>query len=120
MPWKPGQSGNPEGRRLEKDPERQRIRALAQPKTAAAIEALAAIVDDESASPMARVKAAEILLERGHGRASDESVLAAMDNAQNGERRIVFRFAMGEGDDDEIEGELADDERPALPPSTAA
>ena len=64
---------------------------------------------------MARVKAAEILLERGYGRPSDESVLAAMDRREEDTPR-VFRFIMGE-QDDEVEGELADDEQPALPPA---
>ena len=62
--FKPGQSGNPSGRpKVDKT-----LKALAREHTAAAIERLAAIMNDKGASPSAQVAAATALLDRGHGK----------------------------------------------------
>ena len=62
--FKPGQSGNPSGRRKEVGP----VRELAKQYTEAAIDTLARIMQDETAPHSARVAAAEALLARGWGR----------------------------------------------------
>ena len=114
--FRPGHSGNPEGRRVEKDPERARVRELAREKTVEAVEALAEILADTTASAMARVRAAEALLERAYGRASDETVLEAA-GAISELGPIRFAFVMGEPPD-ELEGYVLDDDEPrALPPA---
>ena len=62
--WTKGQSGNPGGRpRGEGD-----IRELARKHTSSAVRTLAAIMNDASAAPSARVGAASALLDRGWGR----------------------------------------------------
>jgi hypothetical protein len=62
--WRPGQSGNPGGRPAVA----AELKALARQHTEAAINALVAIMNDEKASPSARVMAAGHLLDRGYGR----------------------------------------------------
>ncbi len=47
----------------------EQVRTLARKHTEAAVTALAEIIDDASASPAARVSAANALLDRGWGRA---------------------------------------------------
>jgi hypothetical protein len=50
---------------------------------------------------MARVRACEILIERGYGRASDESTLLAIDEAVIArDTPIVFQWQMGEPADE--------------------
>lgn len=66
--WQPGQSGNPKGR--PKDPERERIRNLAREHTEAAIRTLVECMNDTGAKWVSRLKAAEILLDRGYGKAA--------------------------------------------------
>ena len=68
MPWVKGQSGNPGGRpRLPRT-----LIELARDNTQAAMDVLLTIMKDESAAPSARAKCAEIILERGWGRAPQE------------------------------------------------
>jgi hypothetical protein len=66
---------------------------------------------------MARVRAAEAILARGWGTATDEATLAALDRGP--EEVEVIRFVMPMSVDGvEIAGELVDDdEPPALPPA---
>ena len=65
MTFKPGVSGNPNGRpKVDKS-----LVALAREKTPDAIKTLAEIMLDKDASPSARVSAASELLDRGHGKA---------------------------------------------------
>jgi hypothetical protein len=59
-----GHSGNPGGRPKDADG----IRELARSHCAEAIEVLVAIMRDERAGPMAQVKAAIALLDRGFGK----------------------------------------------------
>lgn len=60
MPFQPGQSGNPNGRRKED----VRVRELAREQTEAAIQALVDALSDEKT----RVSAAVALLDRGWGK----------------------------------------------------
>ena len=48
------------------------LKALAQQYTAEAIEALAEVMRDKAAPAMVRVKAAEALLDRGHGKPTQQ------------------------------------------------
>ena len=61
--FKPGQSGNPSGRRKDRT-----VKMLAREYTVEAIETLARILKDEKATPAAQVAAATALLDRGWGR----------------------------------------------------
>ena len=114
--WRPGVSGNPIGRRAE-TAETKLVRSLARVHTAEAVESLRAIMLDPNAQAMARVQAAKELLARGWGQPADEVLLDAVD-ARHADEPIRFMFKLGE-DDEEVEGELADDQRPALPAHTA-
>jgi hypothetical protein len=62
--WKPGQSGNPGGRRKQTRPSLQ----LARAHSWDAIRTLATICNDPAAAPAPRVAAAMALLDRGWGR----------------------------------------------------
>lgn len=62
--FKPGQSGNPSGRPKMPDNLREAIRAACP----AAVELLVSIVTDTDVRAADRLKAAEILLERGYGK----------------------------------------------------
>lgn len=63
--FKPGETGNPGGRpKMVKE-----VRELAQAYTEEAINTLADIMQDPSEPAAARVHAADIILNRGHGRA---------------------------------------------------
>jgi hypothetical protein len=63
--WKPGETGNPGGRPAVV----KEVRELAQQYTVEAIETLANIMQDPSEHASARVHAADIILNRGHGKA---------------------------------------------------
>jgi hypothetical protein len=114
--WRRGVSGNPQGRRAETDPERRRVRELARECTEEAVEALREIMLDPSMQAMARVRAAEAILSRGWGTATDEATLDTLERGQDEVNVIHFRMPMSV-DGVEIEGELVDDEPPALPPA---
>ena len=63
--FKPGECGNPGGRpKVVRE-----VRELAQTHTEAAVNTLVSIMKDESQPAAARVHAADIILNRGHGRA---------------------------------------------------
>src|SRR5262245_41799636 len=62
--WVKGQSGNPAGRPKEVG----HVRELAKQYTAAAIDTLVKVMEDEKAPPSARVGAAEAILARAYGR----------------------------------------------------
>lgn len=115
--FRKGFSGNPLGRPPE-TPERRRVRELAREKTEQAVEALSTILANPTASDMAKVRAAEALLERGWGRASDETVLEAVGHAGQEDAVIILKFDPSDGAD-EIEGEATEDEPRALPPPAA-
>jgi hypothetical protein len=112
--WRRGHSGNPAGRRAETDPERRRVKELARECTEEAVQALREIMLDPSTNAMARVRAAEAILARGWGTATDEATLATLERGQDEANVIHFRMPMSL-DGDEIEADLTDDDEP--PPS---
>ena len=61
--WKPGQSGNPGGRRDTKE-----LRELARTYTEDAIRTVAELMLSDSTPPNVRIQAADLLLNRGWGR----------------------------------------------------
>lgn len=65
MPWVKGQSGNPGG----KPKGHKEVQDLARRYTTDAIQTLADICSNPTATPGARVSAAEVLLDRGWGKA---------------------------------------------------
>jgi hypothetical protein len=68
MPWQKGRSGNPGGR-VKVDPE---LKAIAREYTQDAIGTAVAIMRNPEARDSDRLKAAEILLDRGHGKPRQE------------------------------------------------
>lgn len=68
MPFQPGQSGNPEGRRKED----HHVRALARKYCEQAVATLAEIMSDREAPPACRLTAANSLLDRGYGKPVQE------------------------------------------------
>ena len=73
--FRAGESGNPGGRPAGHG----EIREIARKHTNPAIETLAAIMNDASASPSARVGAATALLDRAWGR-PEQSIRASVDS----------------------------------------
>ena len=117
--WRRGHSGNPEGRRVEQDPERRRVRELARSYSHEAVEALRGIMLSEEAQAMARVQAAKEILSRGWGTATDEATLDALDRGEEEDRMILFRMPMSIDGVEIEDAELVDDQPPALPPPAA-
>jgi hypothetical protein len=67
MPFQPGQSGNPGGRRRKSDDDRK-VEELARAYGVEAIETLASIMRSAKAPASARSAAAQAVLDRGFGR----------------------------------------------------
>jgi hypothetical protein len=65
-PFVKGQSGNPHGRPVLPD----ELKQMCQAKAADAIRIAASILEDEEQPAVARLKASEIILDRGYGKAS--------------------------------------------------
>lgn len=72
MPFKPGQSGNPAGRRKEDASVKELARAYTKPAIEALVKAL------KAKSERTRVAAAEALLDRGWGRPAQEVMSSVM------------------------------------------
>lgn len=73
--WEKGQSANPGGR-----PKRlAEVEELARSHTTTAINALAAIVKNPKQHASARVKAAEVLLDRGYGKPRQDMRIQQVD-----------------------------------------
>ena len=74
-PFAKGVSGNPSGRpKAAFD-----LQALAREKSPEAIETLSTIMRNDKATDNARVRAAEVLLDRGYGRPLQPTALATME-----------------------------------------
>jgi len=84
--WKPGQSGNPSGRPKEVG----EIRELARQHTAASIRVLAAGLKDENGRT--RIAAAEVLLDRGWGKATQhiEANINVIDQLSVEDKRALL------------------------------
>ncbi len=99
MPFKPGQSGNPNGRPKE-DPT---LRDAARGKTVEALNVLSEIMLDKDQPGSARVTAACAVLDRGHGKPMQMTEVTGKD----GESLIVeplelarrVAFILTEGDE---------------------
>jgi hypothetical protein len=87
--WLPGVSGNPGGRPAVV----REVVELARQHTREAVATLVEIAVDKKQHGMARVRAAEILLNRGHGSVVPERDLAV--DGFDGER-IVVKFRIGD------------------------
>lgn len=70
--WKPGQSGNPSGRQ-KADPD---LKAAAKAHTMDALDTLVRIMKNEDAKPSDRIAAAGMILDRGHGKATQHVELS--------------------------------------------
>jgi hypothetical protein len=81
MAFVPGQSGNPSGRPKE-DP---LLKEMARARTAEAFEVVLACLTDDD--PKIRLKAAEVVLDRGHGKAP-----IALTGADGGPMQAVFSW----------------------------
>jgi hypothetical protein len=111
--WRKGSSGNPAGRRVELA--HRPITLLAREHTAEAVAELRAIMIDEQAPAMARVRAAEVLLNRAYGVPSSEVDLDLADrDAAEELQPIEFVWRMG---DTELELEADDGDYEELPPA---
>src|SRR5690606_19528839 len=109
-----GQSGNPSGR-PKQDPE---LKEMAKAQTPAAIRTLVEVMKSKKAPAAARVAAAQVVLDRGHGKPnqSTSNELTGKDGADlfeklKGEgvspnvaiaRRIAFALHQGERTLDEL------------------
>lgn len=85
--WKPGQSGNPNGRpKIVGE-----IRDIARQHTAEAMNALAQIVKDKKAPQSARVAAATQLLDRGYGKPTQhiEANVNLLERMTDDDRRAL-------------------------------
>ena len=91
--FKPGQSGNPNGRPKRTEAEKdalEKIRNLAPDVP----ELLKSIMQDEKASPAYRLKAAEMILDRAYGKADARIQMDA--KVQQGD--FVLEIGPGDGD----------------------
>ena len=82
MPFQPGQSGNPGGRPKGEG----RVREAARDLTERSIAVLAGALDDDDAR--VRIKAAEVILDRGWGKPPQ-----AIVGADEGPLEMVMRWA---------------------------
>jgi hypothetical protein len=91
MPFVAGQSGNPSGRPKENPI----LKEMARARTADAFEVVLACLNDDDAK--VRLKAAEIVLDRGHGRPS-QAVTVAGDEDGGAIRHSVEVALVGKTD----------------------
>lgn len=69
MTFKKGQSGNPGGRAVRRTPDGKTLPQLAREHTEEALQTLVEVMRDKKAPPVARVTAADKVLNRGWGMA---------------------------------------------------
>jgi hypothetical protein len=86
--WKQGESGNPGGRPKQG----KQLTALAREYTTSAMETLIEIMEDKSAPKSARAKAAEVILDRGWGKAPQTVNLNTnpLDNLDVDQQRLML------------------------------
>ncbi len=102
MGFAPGQSGNIAGRPSSERQVTEAARNLAQE----GLEALAEVMRDKRAVALARVRAVEIILERGYGKAPQRVLLAAETaGLDNPELRRFLAGVLSEMATEVIEGE---------------
>jgi hypothetical protein len=91
MPFKPGQSGNPDGRAKITLPDGRTLTDLAREHTADAVQALVDVLDKADSSDAAKVSAATAILDRGWGKPrqdlgieliNDESAAVLLERAR--------------------------------------
>lgn len=88
MVFKPGQSGNPAGRKPGTGYTKEDtgvvidLKKLAREKTEEALKTLVDVMQDQKAPPAAKVAAASVLLDRGWGKATQiiEAKIGPLDN----------------------------------------
>lgn len=95
QPFRPGQSGNPGGRPKQEPG----LTQLARKYTEEAIRVVASVLKDPEAKHADRLKAAEILLERGHGRAHQSVDFEAEANTLVGLLALGFTAAVPDAGD---------------------
>ena len=100
MPFKPGQSGNPNGRPKVTLPDGRSLSEVAKEHTAVAVEALVSIVRNKRVAASARVQAATALLDRGWGR-PHQTVVANVESLSAAERVRRGRLRAQEMQDQE-------------------
>lgn len=77
--WKPGQSANPRGRPREIDwVSDKTFCRMARERSARAMHFLTKVMESKSESTGHRIHAAEIIIERAHGKATQTHVLDSM------------------------------------------
>jgi hypothetical protein len=104
--WAKGQSGNPGGRpRIMRD-----VQALARQYSNEAIRTLGELMRSDAAPPGVRVRAAELLLDRGWGRPLQASVSTNLDVRQLTDAELIEIILEGQ----------AMRELPALEPAVGA
>ena len=97
--WKPGQSGNPNGRPAVV----REIRDLARAKTTIAFDTLCAACQSEDAPWAARVAAAAHILDRGYGKPT-QNINAAVRDAQKMTDAELIAYLTGSDEADSGEG----------------
>ena len=82
--WKPGQTGNPFGRRPPGDwvSDREFCR-MARSKSPAALRFLVEVMEDPEEQTGHRIRAAEVIVERAHGKAAQTHLLDALTTNLN-------------------------------------
>lgn len=104
--FKPGESGNPGGRPKVS----QEVKDLARRHTEDAMQALIDIATDSKSPPSSRVAAAQALLDRGWGKATQhvEAKVGPLDNLSADEQRHLLEalnaLSGDEGDTEEGAG----------------
>ncbi len=108
--WKPGQSGNPNGRPAVV----REIRDLARAHTTEAFDTLLSVCKSTDAPPAARVAAAAHILDRGYGKPT-QNINAAVRNAQKMTDDELLAFLTGADEADGSDGAFAPPNDPGLP-----
>lgn len=107
--WPKGKSGNPNGRPKQN----VNVKELAKKHTEDAMKVLVDVATNEKSPPSARVQAAQILLDRGWGKATQyvEAKVGPLDELSIDDKRHLLEaltaLSGGEGDAEEGAGSRA-------------